>query len=145
MWPTSTRSSTSGASSYLRPTPPQDPPTDSLSSSKHNVQNQTSELEALEKRIKEMEARLKRGSTSGHPRGALSLQQHQQPEQDEAGPPPPPKDQEKTKSRPGTARQIQPPAPSSANMPPTPTASEGEYELIGKEDLDDGPAPSTNR
>lgn len=91
-----------------------------LDERKQNVQTQTSELEALEKRIKEMEERLKRGSSSGHPRGALPLQQRQQ---DGAAPPPPPKD-DQTKSRPGTARQNQPPAPSSANMPPTPTASE---------------------
>lgn len=98
--------------------------------SKQTVQTQTSELESLEKRIKEMEARLQRGgvpSSSSHARTPLNI-----PQQTDA-PRPPSKDeqlqqlQDKARSRPGTARQNQHAAPSSANMPPTPTASEGEY------------------
>lgn len=49
-------------------------------------------------------------------------------------PPPPPKDA--SKSRPGTARAPQH-APSAGNMPPTPGASEGEYYIVTKADLDD--------
>lgn len=44
----------------------------------------------------------------------------------------------KARSRPGTARATQQ-APSSGNMPPTPGASEGEYYLVTKDDLDDAP------
>ncbi|KAH6688517.1 hypothetical protein F5X68DRAFT_80287 [Plectosphaerella plurivora] len=98
-----------------------------LSERKQTVQTQTSELESLEKRIKEMEARLQRGgvpSSSSHARTPLNM-----PQQTDA-PRPPSKDeqlqqlQDKARSRPGTARQNQHAAPSSANMPPTPTASE---------------------
>lgn len=40
------------------------------------------------------------------------------------------------KSRPGTARANQR-APGSGNMPPTPGASEGEYYVVTRADLDD--------
>jgi hypothetical protein len=49
-------------------------------------------------------------------------------------PPPPPKDA--SKSRPGTARAPYQ-APSAGNMPPTPGASEGEYYIVTKADIDD--------
>lgn len=45
---------------------------------------------------------------------------------------------DKARSRPGTARAAQP-APSSGNMPPTPGASEGEYHLVTMADLDEAP------
>lgn len=111
------------------------------------VKTQESELEALERRIREMEERLKRGSIIGHPRPALptdadaNTTNRDNQDAQAQPPPPPPKDgsvhAEKPTSRPGTARQNQPPAPSSANMPPTPTASEGEYHFVVKDDLDD--------
>ncbi|ROT36393.1 hypothetical protein SODALDRAFT_325737 [Sodiomyces alkalinus F11] len=119
-----------------------------LGERKKNVKSQETELEALERRIREMEQRLKRGSIIGHPRPALPTADAD-PTANRANdgaqaqpPPPPPKDDssvpaDKPRSRPGTARQNQPPAPSSANMPPTPTASEGEYHFVGKDDLDD--------
>ncbi|OHE93236.1 hypothetical protein CORC01_11461 [Colletotrichum orchidophilum] len=99
-----------------------------LDQRKQNVQSQTSELEALERRIREMEERLKNNNAikqaTGQPAAVPALSKEAQ---------------EKARSRPGTARQNQPHAPSSANMPPTPTASEGEYEFVGKDDLDDHP------
>ncbi|TEA21047.1 hypothetical protein C8034_v007513 [Colletotrichum sidae] len=104
-----------------------------LHQQKQNVQSQTDELEALERRLREMEERLKRNGTGT----SVEKQADRQGVADasaalkEA--------QEKARSRPGTARQNQPHAPSSANMPPTPTASEGEYELVGKDELDDSP------
>ncbi|KAL2755450.1 hypothetical protein ACRALDRAFT_2027202 [Sodiomyces alcalophilus JCM 7366] len=126
-----------------------------LGQRKNNVKSQESELEALERRIREMEERLKRGSIIGHPRPALPTDTDtnataNQDTQAQTPPPPPPKDDDsvpadKPRSRPGTARQNQPPAPSSANMPPTPTASEGEYISVAKDDhdLDDAPCPLT--
>lgn len=45
---------------------------------------------------------------------------------------------EKIRSRPGTARATQQ-APSSGNMPPTPGTSEGEYYFVSHSDLQDGP------
>ncbi|KZL66863.1 hypothetical protein CT0861_08324 [Colletotrichum tofieldiae] len=104
-----------------------------LDQRKQNVQSQTSELEALERRIREMEERLKSN-------GVSKQTSTNQPAAAGAAAPALSKEaQEKARSRPGTARQNQPHAPSSANMPPTPTASEGEYEFVGKDDLDDHP------
>ncbi|KXH51570.1 hypothetical protein CSAL01_03386 [Colletotrichum salicis] len=104
-----------------------------LDERKQNVQSQTSELEALERRIREMEERLKSNNANkqaaAQPVAAAGA----------AAPALSKEAQEKARSRPGTARQNQPHAPSSANMPPTPTASEGEYEFVGKDDLDDHP------
>ncbi|KAK1977386.1 hypothetical protein LZ30DRAFT_601349 [Colletotrichum cereale] len=100
---------------------------------KQFVQSQTSELEAIERRLREMEELLKRNGANKQTSTGLSAAA-------EADTPALSKEaQEKARSRPGTARQNQPHAPSSANMPPTPTASEGEYEFVGKDDLDDHP------
>ncbi|WYZ36786.1 hypothetical protein EsH8_II_000292 [Colletotrichum jinshuiense] len=86
-----------------------------LDQRKQHVQSQTSELEALERRIREMEERLKGNKqTSANQPAAAGA----------AAPAMSKEAQEKARSRPGTARQNQPHAPSSANMPPTPTASE---------------------
>ncbi|OLN87201.1 hypothetical protein CCHL11_03626 [Colletotrichum chlorophyti] len=103
-----------------------------LDQRKQTVQSQTNELEALERRIREMEERLKGGANNQAPASQSAA----------AGSAPAAlskESQEKARSRPGTARQNQPHAPSSANMPPTPTASEGEYDFVGKDDLDDHP------
>ncbi|KAL0941263.1 uncharacterized protein CTRU02_204026 [Colletotrichum truncatum] len=97
---------------------------------KQTVQSQTNELEALERRIREMEERLKSNGSNQKPADRQATQAAVAALSKEA---------EKVRSRPGTARQNQPHAPSSANMPPTPTASEGEYDFVGKDDLDDSP------
>ncbi|EQB51385.1 hypothetical protein GCG54_00003319 [Colletotrichum gloeosporioides] len=97
---------------------------------KQTVQTQTNELEALERRIREMEERLKSNGPAQKPAERQAAHDAVAALSKEA---------EKVRSRPGTARQNQPHAPSSANMPPTPTASEGEYEFVGKNDLDDDP------
>ncbi|CAI0653860.1 hypothetical protein CGCF415_v006678 [Colletotrichum fructicola] len=97
---------------------------------KQTVQTQTNELEALERRIREMEERLKSNGPAQKPAERQAAHDAVAALSKEA---------EKVRSRPGTARQNQPHAPSSANMPPTPTASEGEYEFVGKDDLDDDP------
>ncbi|KDN69263.1 hypothetical protein CSUB01_05207 [Colletotrichum sublineola] len=113
-----------------------DPVTDldeKLDQRKQIVQSQTSELEALERRIREMEERLKSNGRS------IQTSSDQSAPAEAATPALSKEAQEKARSRPGTARQNQPHAPSSANMPPTPTASEGEYEFVGKDDLDDYP------
>ena len=127
--------------------------------SKHQISTQSNELEALEARIREMEERLRRSQQAGlagfyrpgNPPPAAPASNTQtsasasssapglpvrSSHRREAAPPPPvPKDdaytqaqaQQKARSRPGTARQV---APSSGAMPPTPVASEGEYELV---------------
>ncbi|KAK3315474.1 hypothetical protein B0H66DRAFT_606356 [Apodospora peruviana] len=110
---------------------------------KQQINNQTSELEALEARIREMEQRLKQGPAavarpSGSPRS-------QRPpvanafDGPNAPPPPPAKDyptspnrgqQQQNKyggsSQPGTARPSQQAVPGA--LPPTPVGSEGECE-----------------
>jgi hypothetical protein len=92
-----------------------------------------------------MEDRLRRSSQQTSTRGSIAqVQANSQQRQmhnahyNEAPPPPLPKDEhmEKSRSRPGTARQGRH-APSAGDMPPTPVASEGEYELVDKDDLDD--------
>ena len=113
---------------------------------KQIINNHTSELEALEARIREMEERLKLGKPasagdniagpSGSPRS------QRQPVGDlfadaNAPPPPPAKDSSASQSqgaqnnkhsgsRPGTARQSQQAVPGA--LPPTPVGSEGECE-----------------
>ncbi|KAE9571707.1 hypothetical protein CGMCC3_g12223 [Colletotrichum fructicola] len=82
---------------------------------KQTVQTQTNELEALERRIREMEERLKSNGPAQKPAERQAAHDAVAALSKEA---------EKVRSRPGTARQNQPHAPSSANMPPTPTASE---------------------
>ncbi|KAK4238831.1 hypothetical protein C8A03DRAFT_33155 [Achaetomium macrosporum] len=105
---------------------------------KQQINSQTSELEALEARIREMERRLKM-QTSPDNGSAQSSTPGSQP------PPPPEKDysaadlsraweqrdqlQQQIKhasSRPGTAKQGQPAVP--GGLPPTPAGSEGEFE-----------------
>lgn len=105
---------------------------------KQTVDKNAEELAALEARIREMEDRLRR-STGGAqqqsplPQTQTANQAQQQPSSLDA-----PKDDSKARSRPGTARASQQ-APSSGNMPPTPGASEGEYYVVTRDDLQDGP------
>lgn len=79
-----------------------------LNTRKQEVDKKTSELEALEARLREMEERLK----SQYPAAAIGNQA--QPSQIQT---------QQNKSRPGTARQSQQ-APGSGAMPPTPIGSE---------------------
>jgi hypothetical protein len=110
---------------------------------KQIVNKNTEELTSLEARIKEMEERLKARQAGGkrpslnqaqlgdNAAAAAPASNEQQQSKDEAA-------EQKARSRPGTARATQA-APSSGNMPPTPGGSEGEYYLVTKADLDDGP------
>ncbi|KAF4947115.1 hypothetical protein FGADI_10648 [Fusarium gaditjirri] len=113
---------------------------------KQTVDKNTEELASLEARIREMEDRLRRSVGSTLQRSPLpqvqtqtanqsqtQQQQQQQPSSLDA-----PTDDSKAHSRPGTARAAQQ-APSSGNMPPTPGASEGEYYVVTRDDLQDGP------
>ncbi|KAH7237550.1 uncharacterized protein BKA55DRAFT_694038 [Fusarium redolens] len=112
---------------------------------KQTVDKNTEELASLEARIREMEDRLRRSGGSTQHRSPLpqvqtqtanqsqTQQQQQQPSSLDA-----PTDDSKARSRPGTARAAQQ-APSSGNMPPTPGASEGEYYVVTRDDLQDGP------
>ncbi|QPC62481.1 hypothetical protein HYE67_004712 [Fusarium culmorum] len=107
---------------------------------KQTVDKETEELAALEARIREMEDRLRR-STGGTAQQRSPLPQTQTANQAQAQQPSSldaPKDDSKARSRPGTARASQQ-APSSGNMPPTPGASEGEYYVVTRDDLQDGP------
>ncbi|KAK7756420.1 hypothetical protein SLS62_001646 [Diatrype stigma] len=101
---------------------------------KQQVTTQTTELQSLEARIKEMEERLKRGAAAKGAstpagegsqraqRAALNDAYKQQAAAVAA-------DQE-ARSRPGTAKPTQQAPVRGGAMPPTPTASEGEYELV---------------
>ncbi|KAF5587407.1 CENP-Q a CENPA-CAD centromere complex subunit domain-containing protein [Fusarium pseudocircinatum] len=108
---------------------------------KQTVDKNTEELASLEARIREMEDRLRRsvGTTQRSPLPQVQTQNtnqsqtQQQPSSLDA-----PTDDSKARSRPGTARASQQ-APSSGNMPPTPGASEGEYYVVTRDDLQDGP------
>ncbi|KAH7183012.1 uncharacterized protein B0J16DRAFT_345152 [Fusarium flagelliforme] len=104
---------------------------------KQTVDKNAEELAALEARIREMEDRLRRSAGGSQSRSPLpqtqTANQAQQPSSLDA-----PKDDSKARSRPGTARASQQ-APSSGNMPPTPGASEGEYYVVTRDDLQDGP------
>ncbi|KAM0809412.1 hypothetical protein AB5N19_09755 [Seiridium cardinale] len=91
---------------------------------KQEVNSQASELEALERRIREMEERLKRN----HPAGAAGARPAAQAGQ--GAPAPVQKDLPQRASRPGTAKAQQQAPIHGGAMPPTPTASEGEYELV---------------
>lgn len=110
---------------------------------KREVGKSSDELASLEARLKEMEDRLKKsqqtqsrmsmsginlGSTSNRSEAPNANQQLAAKDESDS----------KARSRPGTARATQQ-APSSGNMPPTPGASEGEYYLVTKADLDDAP------
>lgn len=115
---------------------------------KQVVTKTADELASLEARLKEMEARLKQ-TQKAHSRMSISqvpgsfVQAEKAQQQQEDGSPAKDDDEgdaevSKARSRPGTARAAQQ-APSSGNMPPTPGASEGEYYLVTKADLDDAP------
>ncbi|KAI0154286.1 hypothetical protein GGR57DRAFT_110245 [Xylariaceae sp. FL1272] len=103
---------------------------------KQQVTTGQSELQALEARIKEMEERLKSGKTgtaTSSPRAQrqpLSNTFGQQPQGQSTGKelPQRPLQTTSTSSRPGTAKQAQPAPLHGGAMPPTPTASEGEYQ-----------------
>ncbi|GAB1312764.1 hypothetical protein MFIFM68171_02974 [Madurella fahalii] len=89
---------------------------------KQQINSQTSELEALEARIREMEQRLKK--QNGVPSGSGQAAGSNDPN---APPPPPEKDYSAQQnkyggSRPGTARQSQQAVPGA--LPPTPVGSE---------------------
>lgn len=95
----------------------------------------------METRLKQTQKAHSRMSISQVP-GSFAQAEKAQQQQEDASPA---KDDEegdadvsKARSRPGTARATQQ-APSSGNMPPTPGASEGEYYLVTKADLDDAP------
>ncbi|KAI5928248.1 hypothetical protein F4810DRAFT_706143 [Camillea tinctor] len=88
---------------------------------KQQVTSGQTELEALEARIKEMEERLK-----GQPNAPAGSQAQQQAQAAGKGLPQRPLQT----SRPGTAKQSQQAPVRGGAMPPTPTASEGEYGLV---------------
>lgn len=94
----------------------------------------STELETLEAQIREMENRLK---TNGQPatqtqdtKSSLSTDTKANPSLQKG------ESADKAKSRPGSSMTARP-APSSGDMPPTPVASEGEYEVVNRADLQD--------
>ncbi|KAI1438600.1 hypothetical protein GGR50DRAFT_370002 [Xylaria sp. CBS 124048] len=106
---------------------------------KQQVSSGQSELQALEARLKEMEARLqtsKPGSTGGDARS------QRQPLPNRFGSTAQPAEKElpqrpiQTSSRPGTAKQTQHAPMHGGAMPPTPTASEGESDLVNSSSHD---------
>ncbi|KAH9907950.1 hypothetical protein F4778DRAFT_777321 [Xylariomycetidae sp. FL2044] len=98
---------------------------------KQQVTTGQSELEALEARIKEMEARLKKTapgiSQGSSPRATRQALGHTFDEQKHAAAT---GKQPMQLSRPGTAKQSQNAPAHGGAMPPTPTASEGEYDHV---------------
>lgn len=101
---------------------------------KQQINSQTSELEALEARIREMEARLKGNNNNNNNTNASSSSSAAAASSSRV-PAPPAKDypaqQQQNKyagSRPGTARQGQQAVPGA--LPPTPAGSEGEFEEL---------------
>ncbi|CAJ2511773.1 Uu.00g073980.m01.CDS01 [Anthostomella pinea] len=106
--------------------------TEQVDKRKQQVTSGQSELEALEQRIKEMEARLNQ-SKPGAAASGLSPRTQRTAVGDTFGqaPQPPQAPAAGRASRPGTAKQSHQQAPVRGGaMPPTPTASEGEYELV---------------
>lgn len=117
---------------------------------KKTVSIQTNELEALEQRIREMEDRLRRSKA----RLSRPVLPNYDPNYDPSAAPaeatggsseqvqnvhrPKQVDEQfqKSRSRPGSSMNARP-APSAGDMPPTPVASEGEYEVVNRDDLDD--------
>ncbi|KAF7541318.1 hypothetical protein G7054_g763 [Neopestalotiopsis clavispora] len=97
---------------------------DKVDKKKQEVNSQTSELEALERRIREMEERLNRNKAPATTGASAGTQQHL-PVRQQGAPAP-----AQRTSRPGTAKAQQPAPLHGGAMPPTPTASEGEYELV---------------
>ncbi|KAI1083767.1 hypothetical protein F5B20DRAFT_349111 [Whalleya microplaca] len=102
---------------------------------KQQVTTGQTELEALEARIKEMEERLKKQNPSAAPSGATPRTQRQGQAvggtygqaSSSAGE----KDHPQQRaSRPGTAKQARQAPAHGGVMPPTPTASEGEYDYV---------------
>ncbi|KAI0852077.1 hypothetical protein F5Y00DRAFT_259035 [Daldinia vernicosa] len=111
---------------------------------KQQVNHGQTELEALEARIKEMEERLKRQNPPGVA-GSMSPRSQQQAVNDTFGKAlSAEKDlaQQQQRSRPGTAKQVQQAPAHGGAMPPTPTASEGEYVLVKHSSSGDGAACS---
>ncbi|KAI1293317.1 hypothetical protein F5Y03DRAFT_331464 [Xylaria venustula] len=106
---------------------------------KQQVNNTQTELQALEARLKEMEARLqtsKQGGSGGSPRAqrqplANTFSPAAQSTEKEL-----PQRPLQTASRPGTAKQAQHAPMHGGAMPPTPTASEGESELVNSSPTD---------
>ncbi|KAI1269876.1 hypothetical protein F5Y18DRAFT_422831 [Xylariaceae sp. FL1019] len=103
---------------------------------KQQVTSGQSEIQALEARIKEMEDRLKSGKvgsatnsprTQRQPLSSTFGQQPQGQSTEKAIPQRPLQTSTSTSSRPGTAKQAHA-APHGGAMPPTPTASEGEFQ-----------------
>jgi TolA-binding protein len=113
---------------------------------RQNVDKNAQELASIEARIREMEARLKGNKIGSNPRSPVPRTNVNAGPAGVAAAPADPssqvhatdKDEKGRSSRPGTARAAQP-APSSGFMPPTPGASEGEYYLVTRADLDDQP------
>ncbi|KIE02608.1 hypothetical protein MAJ_01642, partial [Metarhizium majus ARSEF 297] len=99
-----------------------------VSERRETVGKNNQELADLEARIREMEERLRRN------KGGNPAQRSQQ----SASVAPPAPSKGENKPRPGTTRAPQQ-ALSSGNMPPTPGASEGDYYLVTRADLDDSP------
>ncbi|KAI1418069.1 hypothetical protein F5Y13DRAFT_34835 [Hypoxylon sp. FL1857] len=112
---------------------------------KQQVTSGQSELEALEARIKEMEERLKRQNPPGAA-GSMSPRAQRQAINDAFGTAATTAttaasaDKDQQKSRPGTAKQVQQAPAHGGAMPPTPTASEGEYVLVNHSSSGDGGA-----
>ncbi|KAI1173207.1 hypothetical protein F4777DRAFT_590035 [Nemania sp. FL0916] len=113
---------------------------------KQQVTTGQTELQALEARIKEMEARLqtsKVGGVGGSPRAqrqplANTFKSAAQPAEKDL-----PQRPLQTSSRPGTAKQSQHAPMHGGAMPPTPTASEGESDLVNSSSHDrDDATPS---
>ncbi|KAI1210489.1 uncharacterized protein F4807DRAFT_459865 [Annulohypoxylon truncatum] len=112
---------------------------------KQQVTSGQTELEALEARIKEMEERLKKqhpgaatSSTARSQRQALSdAFDKAQAEKEQLV-------QQQQRSRPGTAKQVQQAPAHGGAMPPTPTASEGEYVLVNHSSSGNRGADSRN-
>ncbi|KAH8163159.1 hypothetical protein CIB48_g5077 [Xylaria polymorpha] len=109
---------------------------------KQQVTTGQTELQALEARLKEMEARLqmsKIGPLTGSPRA------QRQPLSNASGSAPSSAEKElpqrplQTASRPGTAKQAQQAPMRAGAMPPTPTASEGESDLVNSSSHDRDP------
>lgn len=106
---------------------------------KHTVTLQATELESLEARIREMESRLQQSKQSPS-RGPIPDYDQNNRNQENSAPTGQQEEHaEKTKSRPGSSMTARP-APSSGNMPPTPVASEGEYEVVDRGDLEEDEA-----
>ncbi|KAI0392500.1 hypothetical protein F5Y17DRAFT_358031 [Xylariaceae sp. FL0594] len=115
---------------------------------KQQVSSGQSELQALEARLKEMEAKLQGTQIPGF---TSNPQAQRQPLADSTLNPASqstgkdlPQRPMQTASRPGTAKQAQQAPMHGGDMPPTPTASEGESELVNSSSYNDGGAESSS-